>query len=110
MFRSVLIDVSFQRPACTATDYLDTSRGTFLGIQNMSPIQTFDIALDIRAGRIPVRWSVRDHHNPEVRDSSGKVLWKGEIERVCWPQVELSKWGDAEVVEVESPLDLRAQL
>jgi hypothetical protein len=79
-------------------------------MQKMSPISTFEIALDIRAGRIPVRWTVRDSHRPEERDSSGRVIWKSEVERVFWPQVELNKWGEAVVAEIEGPLDLRAHL
>lgn len=79
-------------------------------MQKMSPIQTFEIALDIRAGRIPIRWTVRDYEKPEVSDPSGRVISKGEVGRLFWPQVEKTRWGGVEVTEIDGPLDLRAQL
>lgn len=79
-------------------------------MQNMSPIPSVPIALHIRAARIPVHWTVRECPVEEVRDVGGRVLTKGGIERVFWPQVETTKWGDVELVEIEDPLDRRNQL
>jgi hypothetical protein len=73
----------------------------------MSPIP---IALHIRAARIPIHWTVRDHLVVEVRDVHGRVLTEGGTERVFWPQVETTKWGDVELAEIEDPLDRRIQL
>jgi hypothetical protein len=79
-------------------------------MQNMSPIQTFSIALEIRAGRIPVRWTARDHHVTEVQDANGRVLMKGGTERVLWPEVETTKWGDTAIQDIDDPSDIRAAL
>jgi hypothetical protein len=76
----------------------------------MSPIPTFAIALEIRAGRIPVRWTARDHRVEELRDVEGRVLDKVRTERVLWPEVVTAKGGDTEVGELDGPLDLRAFL
>jgi hypothetical protein len=87
----------------------------FLGInfymKNMSPMPTLSIALRIKAGRIPVRWEVRESRLAEIRDDKGKVLSKAKRERVFCPQVEATKWGDdVEVGEIEDPIDKRAEL
>jgi len=66
-------------------------------MQKMSPIP---IAINIRAGRIPVNWTVREHPNP----------LDGAVERVFWPQADATSWGDAEIAEIEDPLDLRNQI
>jgi hypothetical protein len=76
----------------------------------MSPISTFSVAVEIRPGRIPVRWTVRDHHIDEVRNVDGRVIEKGRNERVFWPQVEATKRGDVKTHEIEDPTDLRAVL
>jgi hypothetical protein len=76
----------------------------------MSPISTFAIALEIRAGRIPVRWTARDHRVEELRDVDGRIIGKGRTERVLWPEVETAKGGDTEVSELDGPLDLQASL
>ena len=79
-------------------------------MQKMSPIPSVPIALHIRAWRIPIRWTVRESFQPEVRDVDGRVLEEGGIERVFWPQVETTKWGDTELEAIEEPLALRNQL
>jgi len=79
-------------------------------MQNMSPMPPFAIALEIRAGRVPVQWTARDHHVEEVRDIDGRVLTKGGTERVLWPKVETTKWGDTVMQEIEDPSDIRAAL
>jgi hypothetical protein len=78
--------------------------------QKTAPISTFAIKLWIKAGRIPVRWEVRESHRPEVRDQTGRVVSKKETERLFWPQVEETKWRDVEISEIENPSDLRAEL
>src|SRR5258708_1485254 len=75
-------------------------------MQKMSPIP---IAINIRAARIPVRWTVRESHLPEIRDVNGRVLAPGRSERVFWPEV-IQKHGVTELTEIEDPLDLRAQI
>jgi hypothetical protein len=76
----------------------------------MSPIPTVPIALHIRAARIPIRWTVRDHTLHEMRAADGRVLQEGGVERVFWPQVETTKWGDVELTEIENPLEFRIKL
>jgi hypothetical protein len=83
---------------------------TIIAMHKMSPFPTVPIALRIRAGRIPVSWTMRDDYHPEVRDVDGRVIERRRTERVFWPKVETTKWGDAEVVDIEGPLDIRAQL
>ena len=75
----------------------------------MSPISSLPIALRIRAARIPVQWMVRESQRHEVRDVDGRVIDKGGVERVFWPQV-IHSAGIVEVTEIEDPLDLRTQL
>src|SRR5689334_11123186 len=79
-------------------------------MQKMSPIPSVPIALRIRAARIPVKWTVREHTIIETVDFDGRVIQKGGIERVFWPQVDIAKWGDVETREIENPLDVRNQL
>jgi hypothetical protein len=79
-------------------------------MHKMSPIPTVPIALHIRAARIPIRWTVRDHELHELRAADGRVISKGRIERVFWPQVETTKWGDVELTEIADPLEFRIQL
>jgi hypothetical protein len=75
-------------------------------MQKMSPIA---IALNIRSGRIPVRWTVREGHWAEGRGADGKLLWPGGKERVFWPEV-IQTAGVVKVREIDEPLDLRARL
>jgi hypothetical protein len=75
----------------------------------MSPIPSVPIALRIRSARIPVRWTVRESHRHEVCDVDGRVIDKGGVEKVFWPQV-IEKAGIVEMTEIEDPLDLRVQL
>jgi hypothetical protein len=82
---------------------------TYLCMQKMSPIPSVPIALRIRSARMPVTWTVRESYRPEVLAVDGRVIDKGGVERVFWPQVE-GKWDMVEVTEIEDPLDLRVQL
>lgn len=43
-------------------------------------------------------------------DVDGRVIDKGGVERVFWPKIRKDQWDEAELDEIESPLDLRAQL
>ena len=79
-------------------------------MHKMSPIPTVPVALHIRAARIPIHWTVRECPVVEVRDADGRVLTEGGVERVFWPQVETTKWGDVELTAIEDPLDFRIQL
>lgn len=79
-------------------------------IQKMSPIPTFPIELRIKAGRIPVRWEVRETEGLEIRGTEGKVISKRKTERIFWPRVVETKWGDVKVREIDNPVDLRQEL
>lgn len=79
-------------------------------MQKMSPIPSVALALHIRSARIPVHWTVRVSHEPEMRDFDGRVIAEAKTERVFWPQVETTNWGDVVLAEVEDALDLRNEL
>jgi hypothetical protein len=81
--------------------------GIFISMQNMSPIP---IALRIKAARIPVHWTVRVSTSPELLDADGETLYPEKKERVFWPQVEKTSWGDVELEEIEDPLLMRIRL
>ncbi len=75
----------------------------------MSPIP---IALNIRSGRIPVKWSVVTLPVHEVRDVDGTVLQEPGTERVFLPQV-VKKAGMVELADIDvnkGEADLRTQL
>jgi hypothetical protein len=93
-----------------STDIL-TVESTIYTMQKMSPIPSFAITLDIRAGRIPVRWTIRDAKIVEQRDIDGRVIVAAAVQRVFWPQVQtIGKSHDAVVNDLEDALELRTAL
>jgi hypothetical protein len=101
--------VRLRRGICPLNSFCGGSITIFC-MHKMSPIPTVPIALHIRAARIPIHWTVREHAVVEVSDLDGRVLTKGGVERVFWPQVEKTKWGDVELTEIEDPLKRRIHL
>ena len=94
-----------------------------LCMQKNVTLPLISITLNIRAGRIPVSWTVREIEVPEVREActdpncehhehptgfcdKGRLLVRGATERTFWPRVK----SHSQVENLSDPLTLRAEL